>query len=421
MKSHWRVLAVAFVSYLFAIVAMVGVLGYTDLWYGFHDLTDTGLYHRYAMALDAGRRPYFELFIEYPPLAVLFLRLPPSTRDPLQYTLWFNAAMLAACGLSALFTGAAARRIWPEGRRAYIVALAFAASVLAAGAIVANRLDAVVMLVIACFLWLASERRWTWAAVALAVGFGVKLTPAVLLPLPLLLADTKRERLRTALAFLACAALPFAPFLGAEGLWQFFRYHLARPLQIESALGSPLLAGHLAGLVPASIGHGFGSQFLQAPGSEWLAHVSGPLAMIAIAGVYALIWRRLAALRADPSLVPLAAFAVLLAAMTSSKVLSPQYFVWILPCVALVLPRFRALAALSFLALIVTQIEFPSLYWSLVELQPLPVALVLARNVLLAACLALAVWHLATAPSPVVAPASTPASSRPSKRGRSSR
>jgi hypothetical protein len=400
VKGTWRVLAVASVAYLVAVGALIGVLGFTDLWYGFHDLTDTGLYHRYAMALDAGRRAYFDLFVEYPPLAVPFLRLPPATRDPLLYTLWFNAAMLAACGLAAVLTAAAAKRIWPEGRRAYAVAAAFAASVLATGAIVANRLDAVVTLVFASVLWLMSERRWTFAAVALAIGFGVKLTPAVLLPVPFLLADTKRERLCYGLAFLACAALPFLPFLGAEGLPKFFQYHLDRPLQIESALASPLLAGHLAGLVPASVGHGFGSQFLDAPGAAWLAQVSGPLALVTLGAVYVLIWRRIEVIRADPSLVPLAAYAVVLAAMASSKVLSPQYFVWILPFIALVLPRFRALAALSFLALLLTQIEFPSLYWSLVALQPLPLILVIARNALLVACLALAVWHLWKTPAP---------------------
>ena len=397
MRGKWRVLAFASASYLVAVTAMVGVLEFTDLWYGFHDLSDTGLYHRYATALAGGLRPYFDVFVEYPPLAVLLLRLPGSVQDPVRYTLSFNVAMLAACGLAAIFTAACATRLWPDGRRAYVAGAAFAGAVLATGAIVANRLDAAVTLVLACFLWLLSERRWTLAAVALSVGFGVKLTPAVLLPLPLLLADTRSERLRGGLAFLACAALPFVPFLGADGLWKFFGYHLERPLQLESLLASPLLAAHLAGLLPAAVRHGYGSYFLDAPGAAWLAQLFGPLAIIAIAAVYLLILRRRAALRADPSLVPLAAFTVLLAALATSKVLSPQYFVWILPCVALVLPRFRWLGVLSLGALLLTQIEFPALYWSIVDLEPLPVGLVLVRNALLVASLALSLWHLAMA------------------------
>ncbi len=395
MRTRWRVLAFALGSYLLAVAALVGVLRFTDLWYAFHELTDTGLYHRYAAALQSGLRPYFDLFVEYPPLAVLLLRLPGGAGGVGRYTLWFNAAMLAACGAAAVLTAAGARRIWPEDRRAYVAAAAFAASVLLTGSIVANRLDAAVTLVVACFLWLAAERRWTLAAVALAVGFGVKLTPAVLLPLPLLLAGAKQERLRAGLAFLGCAALPFLPYLGAEGLWKFFDYHLARPLQLESPLASPLLAAHLAGLLPATVGSAYGSQFLDAPGATWLAHFSGPVAILALAGVYASIWRRRAALSADPSLVPLAAYAVLLAALASSKVLSPQYFIWILPGVALVLPRFPALGSLGLALLLLTQLEFPSLYWSLVELRALPVCLVLARNALVVASLALALWHLA--------------------------
>jgi hypothetical protein len=399
LQTRWRVLAFAFGSYLLAVAALVGVLRFTDLWYAFHELTDTGLYHRYAAALHAGLRPYFDMFVEYPPLAVLLLGLPGGAGGVGRYTLWFNAAMLAACGAAAVFTAAAASRIWPDDRRAYVAGATFAVAVLFTGSIVANRLDAAVTLVFGCFLWFLSARRWTLAAVALAVGFGVKLTPAVLLPLPLLLADAKRERLRGGLAFLACAALPFLPFLGADNLWRFFSYHLERPLQLESLLASPLLVAHLAGFLPANVGSAYGSQFLDAPGAAWLARASGPLALLALAGVYLLIWRRLAALRADPARVPLAAFAVLLVALASSKVLSPQYFIWILPCVALVMPRFPALGGLGLALLLLTQIEFPSLYWSLVELQPLPVCLVLARNALLVTSLALALWHLATGSS----------------------
>ena len=44
--------------------------------------------------------------------------------------------------------------------------------------------------------------------------------------------------------------------------------------------------------------------------------------------------------------------------------------------------------------LLLTHIEFPAVYIQLVELNPLVIALVAARNVLLLACFGVALWRL---------------------------
>jgi len=403
-------IALAASSYAAAVAALVAVLGSSGLWYGFHDVSDTGLYHAYARELARGARPYADLAIEYPPLAVTLLRLTPFTPDAAAWTLRFNALMLLACGAAALLTAACAARLWPAGRRAHAAAVTFAVAVLAAGAIVANRLDAAVTLSVAAALWLLSGRRWALAAAAVGVGFGLKLVPAVLLPLVLLLAPRAADRARAAAAFALAALVPVLPHLAPDGLWRFLRYHLDRPLQIESVLASPLLLARLAGLAPGTVGSAYGSQFLAAPGAEALARASGPLALLAVGAAYVLLWRRRERLRADPALVPPAALAILLAALAAGKVLSPQYLLWLLPCVALVLPRSPLLGAAGLGLLALTQLEFPALYWRLVALEPLPVAIVVLRNALLLATLALALLHLARAPAP---PATSPPPAAP--------
>ena len=72
-----------------------------------------------------------------------------------------------------------------------------------------------------------------------------------------------------------------------------------------------------------------------------VAAASGPLTLLAVSAVYTLLWRRRERLREDPALVPAAALAVLLATLACGKVLSPQYLLWLLPGVALALPRSR--------------------------------------------------------------------------------
>ncbi len=404
-----RPVAVAAACYAAAVAALVGILGFTDLWYGFHEASDVLLYHAYARALAGGARPYVDLAIEYPPLVVPLLRLPPYTPDVLTWVLRFNATMLLACGAAALLTAAAAARLWPAGRRADAAAAAFALAVLAAGSIVANRLDAAVTLSVAAAVWLLSGRRWALAAAAIGAGFALKLVPAVLLPLVLLLAPRAADRLRAAAAFAVAALVPFLPYLLSAGLWRFFGYHLDRPLQLESVLATPLLLAHLAGAAPAAVGSAYGSQFLAAPGATALAAASGPLTLAALAAAYAILWRGRERLRADPAAVPVAALAVLLAALAFAKVLSPQYLVWLLPLVALALPRAPAIGAAGLALLLLTQVEFPGLYWRLVALEPLPIAIVAARNALLLGTLVLALRHAARAGGPAGArPAAAP-------------
>jgi hypothetical protein len=90
----------------------------------------------------------------------------------------------------------------------------------------------------------------------------------------------------------------------------------------------------------------------------------------------------------------LAVLALLLALMTFSKVLSPQYMIWLLPAWALVGATDRVLAILGALVLLLTQVEFPALYFRLLYMQPETVAIVVVRNTLLLAFVAVAVWRL---------------------------
>jgi hypothetical protein len=291
---------------------------------------------------------------------------------------------------------AAAARLWLTGRRAYLAAVAFAACVLATGAIIGNRYDAAVALVLAVFLLLLAYELWTPAALVLGIGFALKLTPAILLPLVFVLAVRWRTIGWSLIYFAVAAVLPFVPFMvhGIKGLEYPFTYQLHRPLQVESVLAAPLLAGHLLNLVWVEIGTAYGSQFIAATGAQTLARVSGFLELAALALTYCLIWRRRATLRATPRLVPLAVLALILAFMTFGKVLSPQYFIWTLPAIALVIPERRILGLLLIGALLLTQIEFPANYWSFIGLDRSAVFIVIERDALLALAFAVSLWHL---------------------------
>ncbi|NLE23110.1 MAG: DUF2029 domain-containing protein [Actinobacteria bacterium] len=385
----------------FLTLLVIGVL-FPNLWYGMHDITDLPVYWGYASRIAAGDAPFTPTFqVEYPPLAVALFRVPGHTGSESLYGIWFNILMGAITAGTGAVTAYTACRLWPRGGRAYVAAVLYPVGVALIGTIVINRYDVAVALLIAVFILCLTQRWYSAAAFVLGMGFALKLTPLALLPLVLLLAGRPRRWGWPLVAFGAAAAAPFLPYVvkSWSGVWHVFQYHLERPLQIESVLGTPQLLGQLLGADWASWAWSHGSHSLVAPGVGLAADMSGGLTLLAVAAVYFFAWQRRARLRTAPADLAIVVLALLLALMTFGKVLSPQYFIWILPAWALVAARDRWLAVLCGLALALTHAEFPALYWNLLDMQPWPLAIVVARNTLLLAAYACSLWRLCRLPT----------------------
>lgn len=388
---------------LLAWLVLVLLLRVAHVWYGFHELADGLVYIGYAESVARGDWPYGDFPFEYPPLALLLFLLPPRGGGLGAYEDWFSAMMIALCVAAAVITTATAVAYWRRLERGLATAVAFAALVLASGAIAANKYDVAVALVVAVTLLLLAHSHTTWAGATLGLGFALKMTPVILLPLVLLLGKGRRIPVWSLLAFAIATAVPFVPFIlhGPTGLGYPFIYHGDRPLQVESVLSTPYLVATLVGDPRIEILRNYGSQNLLATGTELIAAASPWLALIGLALVYFLAWRRREGLRASPELVSGAGLAVVLVFICCSKVLSPQFLVWTLPVVALALVSGRrweqTAGGLTAVAMLLTQVEFPDLYWRVVDLEPGPVALVVVRNLVLVLAAGAAVgalWRL---------------------------
>ena len=380
----------------FLTLLVIGLL-FPNLWYGMHDITDLPVYWGYASRIAQGESPYTKSFeVEYPPLAVALFRVPGHTSSQSLYGIWFNILMGAITVATGAVTAFVACRLWPRGGRAYVASVLFPVSVALIGTIVLNRYDVAVALLIAVFALCLTARWYTAAAFVIGMSFALKITPVALLPLVLLLAGPPRRWAWPLLGFFAAALAPFLPYLmkSVSGVWYTFQYHLERPLQIESVLGTPQLFGELLGAHWASWAWSHGSHSLIAPGVGLAADMSGGLTLIAVAAVYLLAWLRRRHLRTAPADQLVVVLALLLALMTFSKVLSPQYFIWILPAWALVAARDRWVAILGGLVLALTQAEFPALYWNLLDMQKAPLAIVVTRNTLLLVTFAVTLWRV---------------------------
>jgi hypothetical protein len=370
-------------------------------WYYFFDVSDIVVYLGYAQKVAEGLRVYKDFPFEYPPLALPLFTLPPHG-DPTTYPNWFAAEMILLASVAAGLTGAAAAALWRGMGRPIWAAGAYAVAILAAGAITANRYDVAVALTLAACLLFLSRRHTSAAGAALGVGVALKLTPGLLLPLVLIVAETRRRALYALAAFLVFAIVPFLPFLGRfEGLTNVITYHAQRPLQVESVPGTPYLIAGALGKWGIGTGTSFGSQSLAGPGSVTVARLSVWIGLLLVAGVYLLVWHRRSLLRAAPEYIPVAALAAVLAFTVANKVLSPQFLCWTFPLVALVVvgrgTLQRVAGILTLVAIALTQVEFPKLYWQMVAFEDGPVAVVVARNVVLVAAAvvaAVAVWKL---------------------------
>ena len=109
------------------------------------------------------------------------------------YEATFGAAMIVVTTAAAVLTTAAAALAWRSVPRGLAAAGAYAVLTLCCGALAVNRYDAVVALTVAAALLFLALRRALGAGLSLGLGFALKLTPALLLPLLLVLQESRRR------------------------------------------------------------------------------------------------------------------------------------------------------------------------------------------------------------------------------------
>ena len=360
-------------------------------WYQHDLILDTVEYHRYGSAILDGQVPYRDFRVEYPPGALPAFALPAVGRPSfLLYDRGFQALM-ALCGVGALAAMALALRALRASPDGTAAALGFfALAPLALGSVILYRYD----------LWPAAltvagvagvlARRERLGFGALGLGIAAKAFPALVVPPALAYVwrtRGRREALVCAGMAAAVAAVVVLPFLALapHGVWESIVRQSTRPLQVESLGSAVLLAAHNVGGLSLTMETSHGSQNLAGSLPEAVGAVSSALLVVAVLAIW------LAALRgsATPERLVRYAAASLVAFVAFGKVLSPQFLIWLLPLVPLVRGR-RGIAAsgLLGLALLLTQVWFPIRYWDLVGFEAFPSWVLLARDLVLLALLA---------------------------------
>jgi uncharacterized membrane protein len=356
---------------------------------GFFSTVDPGdvvRYHEFVRNIQDGRLPYRDFYMEYPPGAIGPFLAPLLLTAFAGYNLAFKLAV-AAAGVGVIAATAVVLRLLRAERLREVVSYTtIAVTPVALGAVVLNRYDLWPALIFAAALAAILAARDRLGFGLLAVGCAVKLYPLV--ALPVILIHVGRTRGREALArglksfavVLAICVLPFA-ILAPGGLRYSVKTQVVRHLQLESLASSVLLAAKALGVYSASIVPGKPGS-LDLSGS--LPNALGVLTTLVLIAALALVV--LAYLRADEGSETLVVgiAASITAFVAFSKVISPQFLVWLVPAVPLVARRLGlAASALLISALAATQVEV--VYEHPLRAFGWPVWVLLARNALLVA------------------------------------
>ncbi|HZT21452.1 MAG TPA: glycosyltransferase family 87 protein [Verrucomicrobiae bacterium] len=224
-------------------------------------------------------------------------------------------------------------------------------------------------------IWLLGSRRYFLCGLALAVGIGAKLYPAVFV-LPLLILATRQGKGKAFVTGLTVGLLPIVVLSFYLPWWRFAEFQTARGLQVESLYASALWLGKLLGV----------TQLHWVLVKEKWKEVQGPAASVVLpwarllwfgtVGISIVMALRMAArfpvakteketraVGVSPSFAARLLLMPLLAFVGFNPVLSPQFMVWLLPLAALTsLGGNLAPALLISVATLLTPISYPSLF-----------------------------------------------------------
>ena len=292
--------------------------------------------------------PLHALPLEYPPLTLAIFS--PVLFAPLAY---YQMAFAIFMALTAVFIYWLLLRYAPRG-----AALAFALYMLVgAWGTAEGRFDLIpAALTLLCVI--AAERKhWTYAYIALAFGFLLKIYPLLFLPALFIAEQMDAKRLHTPGSPLTIATFSgelwrtirgvrhwrwkntlifLGIVLGVTGIFALLdfqgavlsqaSYFANRPVQVESTGSSLLFLATLFG-DPVQIVYSFGSINIISALGEPVALVFEALFVVGYLYVIFLQWRgRLH--------ITQACIAILLVFIVTGKVFSPQYLMWLIPLLA---------------------------------------------------------------------------------------
>lgn len=359
-------------------------------WFALWNIGDMSLYVNWGNMLAQHAIPYRDFRIEYPPGALPWFDAPVYLRKLAgyhgTYDTWFRIQILVAALLIVPPMTFALARLGASRRSMYASLAVVGLAPALLGPVSVSRYDYVPALLTAIGVAFLLAGRPALACVVFALGALTKVYPILLVPFALYelwcrgrVAGVARG-VAVTVAVVAAGSLPFI-ILGPHGVAWALHRELARPLEIESLATTVFVFAHEVGGLHLHTIKSAGSDNLIGPGTHAAVTISGVVTALAVLFVYARFYRS----RRSAEEMVAASAAVVIAYVTFSKVLSPQYLIWLVPVVPLVNGRLRIrLLVMLAVAMGMTQIWEPYRHGQYTDtFTPWLAWIVIARNALL--------------------------------------
>ena len=266
------------------------------------------------------------------------------------------------------------------------------------------RIDAItVPLAVLGLIWLAG--RPAVGAALLAIATWMKVWPAALIAAAFLALRRRVAVLVSAVGVSLIVVGGIVALGGWSNAFSFVGEQTGRGLQLEAPVSMFYLWQAVAG-VPGSFAF-YSSEMLTfqvaGPQVDTVIALMTPLLVVAVAAVVCLgaakAWRGASYVR----LLPPLALSLVLVLIVFNKVGSPQFQSWLIApivlWIALDRTRVAPIAALALVSAGLTQIVYPIVYGGVLAVQPVPVALLTARNIVTVVLLGMAVTALVRVPT----------------------
>jgi hypothetical protein len=361
--------------------------------------------------LDAGIWPGIDTAWVYPILALVPMIVAYLFGPDFYVPTWLTFVMIADAAAFAVITA------FGRDPRVARIGWWWLAFLLLLGPVALGRIDAVMVpIAIIGMLVLATMPRV--AAILLTVATWIKVWPAALIAAVVV---TIRQRWSVALtAVIGSAAIGItALLLGAGGnVFSFITEQTGRGLQVESPIGTFWMWDAFASRSTRTFVY-YDQAILTyqvvGPGSSQAANVVTPILAIVTAALLVVGFLAIRRGVAPARLLPPLVLAITTALILFNKVGSPQFVTWLAVPIVFGLtvsltghgPSFRVPAILGLVIAAATQLIYPYLYQSLLELNFVMLLLLSGRNILYVVLLVWAVSAIADVmrrePEPVTA------------------
>jgi hypothetical protein len=358
----------------------------------------TGIYFGFASKVVDGNLPYRDFAFEYPPFSLLFFILPRLLAPAwLTFSIYYQAEVVIFDIIGILIVYRIACKL---GNPPWAPMAVYTIGVLAMGPIICQQYDIfpAVMSLLAVYLFWSGKHKTAWAILALATM--TKIYPALIAPIFLIhyLRNCQWTRLRQGLiTFGAVCLLILLPFLimSPASLRSLYEYHALRGIQLESTYSAFLLVADKLDLISAWTEFNHGAWNIMGTAADVLTKCSTYILGILLFAAYWFIYWQTE--KGQPRIRQIGAFSMLVVLITlfASKVLSPQYIIWLIPLLPLISGGWSYIIFVAFVvACGLTYYLFPWLYFDLALMENRAVAVLFIRNCLLIAIAVLTIVSL---------------------------